>query len=254
MLRGIAMIMVAAMLVGCGGQAATDAQRSDTIAKDLTPVSAATSKPTRTPAPTATPMPTRTPAPTATMRPTLTPVPTFAPQVLAGKGQQATTKFNLPDGLVVFDMQHDGKRNFIVKVLDDQGKTVELLVNDIGPFEGSKAVGIKGGTFVMDVSADGNWSITARHPDQVGDGVDQNGVGQEATGLVRLPQGLLTVQMQHDGKRNFIVRMLDAQGKTVELLVNEIGPFDGSKALRVPSAGWYLFDVAADGNWSIKGK
>ena len=38
---------------------------------------------------------------------------------------------------------------------------VELLANDIGSFNGSKAVGIaSSGIYILDVTADGNWTIT----------------------------------------------------------------------------------------------
>jgi hypothetical protein len=40
-------------------------------------------------------------------------------------------------------MSHDGDSNFAVWLLDDEGDKVELLVNEIGEFGGSKAVGIK---------------------------------------------------------------------------------------------------------------
>jgi len=59
--------------------------------------------------------------------------------------------------------------------------------------------------------------------------------------------------MTHQGNRNFIVQLLDENGEQVSTsLVNEIGRFDGSKAVRVPRDGVYLFEVQADGSWTIQ--
>ncbi|MDI6885804.1 MAG: hypothetical protein QMD22_05555 [archaeon] len=62
-------------------------------------------------------------------------------------------------------MTHDGDSNFAVRLLDDEGDKVDLLVNEIGEFDGSKAVGIKKqGDYILDVSADGRWTITIEQP------------------------------------------------------------------------------------------
>jgi hypothetical protein len=37
----------------------------------------------------------------------------------------------------------------------------------------------------------------------------------------------------------------------VELLVNEIGSFDGSKAIGIDAPGLHLLDIQADGDWTI---
>jgi len=77
------------------------------------------------------------------------------------------------------------------------------------------------------------------------------GRGQEATGLFTLNEGLARVDMAHTGDQNFIVWLLDSRGDEVDLLVNEIGPFNGSAALGIEQAGQYLLTVDADGAWEI---
>jgi hypothetical protein len=97
---------------------------------------------------------------TATPSSTVTP---FTPIILSGKGQKATDLFYLPQGLVRFELTHDGESNFGVWLMDDQGHKKELLVNEIGTFVGSKAVRIdKSGQFLLDIGADGNWKITIK--------------------------------------------------------------------------------------------
>lgn len=78
-----------------------------------------------------------------------------------------------------------------------------------------------------------------------------NGAGQQAADPVELIAGLATVKMKHSGESNFSIWVLDKYADRIELLVNEIGPFDGSKAFQVPADGTYTLDVAADGSWEV---
>jgi len=64
-------------------------------------------------------------------------------------------------------MTHDGSGHFAVQLLDEGGQLVDLLANETGGFEGSKAVGIKEGgrraqpgTHILNISADGNWTVS----------------------------------------------------------------------------------------------
>lgn len=89
-----------------------------------------------------------------------TPVPTPSPISLSGNGKEATDFFNLERGLVKFTLTHDGDSNFIVWLMDSKGNREDLLVNEIGGFEGSKAIGISSsGVYLLDIAADGNWRI-----------------------------------------------------------------------------------------------
>jgi hypothetical protein len=80
---------------------------------------------------------------------------------LSGTGQQASEKFTLKKGLVIFKFTHNGSSNFIVKLLDEDGKNVDLLANAIGNFDGSKAQNIsKEGIYLLDIDADGQWTAS----------------------------------------------------------------------------------------------
>ena len=82
-------------------------------------------------------------------------------ETIRGRGKQVSKLFTLQKGLAIFRMTHSGNRNFIIWLLDDNGKNVELLVNEQGSFDGSKAVGIdKTGKYILDIKGDGNWTIT----------------------------------------------------------------------------------------------
>jgi len=162
-------------------------QASDAVAPTgTTTTSTAVPAPTRTPAlstdPTAvteTPVATEelvTPAPTVEVASTTgpdpaatpRPVPTSIPiQGYEGTGQQVSAQFELFEGVSLFTMTHDGSGHFAVQLLDEGGQLVDLLANETGGFEGSKAVGIKEGgrraqpgTHILNISADGNWTVS----------------------------------------------------------------------------------------------
>jgi len=79
---------------------------------------------------------------------------------LFGFGQEASDKFVLEKGLVRFNFVYKGQHNFSVWLLDNNGKKVELLVNTIGDFNGSKAIGIdKTDIYLLDILADDYWLV-----------------------------------------------------------------------------------------------
>lgn len=181
-------------------------------------------------------------------------LPEPSPIKLSGTSQQASQKFSLENGLSVFKMTHTGTSNFAVVLMDSDGQRVELLVNEIGKFDGAKAVGIaKKGEYILDVSADGKWTITIEQPRPVTAEPTPKtftGTGQQVSPFIKLEKGLATFKLRHTGKSNFAVVLMDKSGNREELLVNEIGDFDGSKAVGISSSGIYLLDISADGAWT----
>ena len=89
-----------------------------------------------------------------------------APVTLTGEGQKATEFFELEKGLWIVALEHAGSSNFQVKILDGDGDVVESLANEIGDFQGSMAIKIdKTAAYLLDVNADGSWSIGFSLPD-----------------------------------------------------------------------------------------
>lgn len=268
-------VVLVAMLVGCADSSAiptTAPQVAKAAAATATPappvatplgVAPASTKAPASPTPvpaTSTPRPpTNTPAPTATDTPvpptaaTVPPTATPKPLTLSGTGQKATSKFKLEEGLAIFRMTHDGRSNFALQLMDSDGELVELLVNEIGAFNGAKAVGIEAsGEYIIKVTASGKWTIAIEQPHPTSaPAVPQTftGKGQKVSPFFQA-SGLRTFSMKHDGKSNFAIVLLDADGNPVDLLVNEIGKFDGSTAVGRMN-GMYLLDITADGNWTI---
>lgn len=92
-------------------------------------------------------------APTATLVPT--------EYSFSGSGNQATDTFQLYAGLVRVEMTHSGKYYFNVDLLDEHGKDIAMVGNQMGPGDSSKAVQVKSsGPYLLNVTASGEWTIT----------------------------------------------------------------------------------------------
>jgi len=161
--------------------------------------------------------PTATPTATIETTPTEAPPEEIAPQVSAA--------VSLEEGLTIFRMSHDGASNFAIFLLNQEtGEQLDLLVNVIGSFDGAKAVGIEvAGNYVLDISADGNWTVTAEQPrPSSAPSAPQSfsGQGQSVSPAFTLEEGLATFRMTHDGTSNFAIFLLDANGQQVELSRN----------------------------------
>lgn len=184
------------------------------------------------------------------------PEPEPDPINLSGNASQATDFFELEEGLAVFDFSHQGQANFIATLVDEQGTEVGYaLGNEIGTVEPSSALRIpQAGRYVLDVDADGPWSteVTQPRPADAPEKTAFSGDNNAATPLFFTGSGLKRVTATHQGQGNFIVSMLDAEGReTAFAMVNEIGSGEFSTTVTVPQDGLYLFTVEAEGPWTI---
>lgn len=87
--------------------------------------------------------------------------PAGVPRELKGRGSQATEFFSLAEGRATFKLTHQGEASFGPILLDQQGTPVDVLANETASFTGSKVVQIKAaGVYLLDVTADGDWTIS----------------------------------------------------------------------------------------------
>lgn len=184
------------------------------------------------------------------------PPPEPDPIELSGTGSQATDFFELEQGLMVVDMAHQGQSNFVVTLLNEQGQEVAFaLGNAIGTVEVSNATRIpKTGRYILDVESDGPWQITVRQPRpaEVPEQTSFSGEGGAATELFAMSGGLKKMNFTHQGESNFVVTLLDQEGREVEFaLANDIGNVETSSTATIGQDGIYLFTVEADGPWTI---
>lgn len=194
------------------------------------------------------------PEPTESSEPTQPPEPAEPKPInLKGSGKTATKPFKLEGGFTTFAIKSTGGSNVIVYLIDDRGKKVELLVNVIGTYNGVSGIGVKPGEYLLDIDAPSSWTAVIEQPRPTsGRSPPQSysGSGPDVVGPLTL-DGLTRVTMKYKGNSNFIVYLMTSEGRTVDLLANEIGSFSGSTALP-GDGGTYWLTVDADGSWSVK--
>lgn len=180
------------------------------------------------------------------------PIQKVSVQKFNGKGN-AKEPFKVGGGVTIFKFDHKGRQNFVVQY--SQGDNAQLVVNEIGNVQGSKALGLPAGDYVLDVATTGEWSI------QIGQSIvasapgpprKLSGSGQAASDFFSLKAGPATFKVSHQGSGTLAPTLLrGTDGSVVTILANELGRFSGSKTVEIPADGVYLVDVIASGAWSI---
>jgi hypothetical protein len=80
--------------------------------------------------------------------------------VYKGRGDRATLVTIPKDGLVIFKFTHTGEAYFSVKVISPEDGTVSnLLASEIGKYSGEKPQKASAGDYLVNISADGDWTI-----------------------------------------------------------------------------------------------
>lgn len=177
-------------------------------------------------------------------------------QEFSGSGA-AEERFEAGGGLTLLRFTHSGSSatNFIVTVSQD-GQLIDQVVNAIGDFEGTRAVALPVGNYVMEVRP-GAAEWTARIDQSVPEDapappVEFSGSGQSATEFFSLEAGSVDFRLSHKGEGVFIPSLVRSDGTRVETIVNESGDFSSRVAVNVKAAGIYLIDVLANGDWEIE--
>ena len=243
--------MVILAVVACSGAAPSTSQQGAAPATDV--VSVPEASPTS--APTSTPLP----------EPTSTPEPVE----LTGRGDTLTSVFNLGEGLLFIEATHGGSSNFIVQVLPEDGSP-ELSVNTIGSYSGRRGhavsgnsiIGLKPGPHRVEVKADGQWSLKIWQPGWSSGQqppITQEGRGDWIIAPVQLDSGTTPASFTHNGGSNFIVSIVSIDGENTDLLINEIGAYEGTVAIRAQRAafiglepGIHVIIIQADGDWTAQ--
>ncbi|GAK14424.1 hypothetical protein JCM19039_4341 [Geomicrobium sp. JCM 19039] len=170
------------------------------------------------------------------------------PVELSGSGDTATDSFSLNAGFAVINATHQGSSNFALYLKDEYGGQ-DLLVNEIGNYDGETfAVIPQTDDFYLEVKADGSWeaSVTQTIPEEVTNEDDSiEGTGDSVV-FVDMSSGNKRLSFTHSGDSNFVVR-LNGQN----LLVNEIGHYEGNQTFMFNDDDVYAFEVLADGKWRI---
>ncbi|MDQ4149462.1 MAG: hypothetical protein M3164_05650 [Actinomycetota bacterium] len=175
-------------------------------------------------------------------------------QTFEGSGR-GTPRFRGAGGLTIFRFSHEGRRNFVLTLSRGGATGGTLIVNAVGEFNGSKAMGLEAGDYTVDVTASGPWTLEVEQPRPTSAPSapqELEGRGQGATSFFRLRAGPANFRMSFQGEGIFAPNLLRADGQTVTLLANELARFNGSKQVNIAENGIYLIDVTATGgNWTI---
>ena len=175
----------------------------------------------------------------------------FTPFTVSGTGNDVIN-FQIPGDLpAVLDLTHNGTSNFAVWSLDGAFANIDLLVNEIGSYQGRRMV--HGGWFTtpelvrhLEITADGAWSITAR-PMSAARSMTSSLTGS-GDDIVRYNGAASTLTSTHNGTSNFAIVGYESDGEYNGLIVNEIGAYSGTDLI---DSGTKILDITADGSWTL---
>lgn len=166
-------------------------------------------------------------------------------ETVSGRGDDVLSDITVGDGIYRIHFTHSGGSNFIVKSYDASNDK-ELLINEIGNYDGYVLL-LGKSPFAFEITAGGSWTYTIERLNNVSD-TTFAGKGDYVTGLCTLSSGAW--EFTHDGDSNFVVRIYTSDGR--DLLVNEIGSYNGKKMVTIPVGSYAFFEITANGNWTIK--
>jgi hypothetical protein len=172
--------------------------------------------------------------------------PVFNAVTESGSGDSVIT---IPAAQGVISASHSGSSNFILTVLDEGNVMSELPVNTIGSYEGTTAYGITGlggESTTLEITADGDWEITIASVVDAPELAFPQETGGD--GVYRYTGETATWQLSHDGDANVIVTYVSDGLLGWNLLVNEIGAYEGTVPV---TAGPALVIVSANGDWTL---
>lgn len=146
--------------------------------------------------------------------------------------------------LCKINFTHDGEGNFVVRDLTADG---DLIVNEIGAWNGTYL--FTPGSHSYEITADGNWMYSIDTIDK-GARSGASGTRDDVSGWFD-SVGASPVSFTHSGEANFVVWLYCPDTEESELIVNEIGSYQGEKYVEFDPSLRYLWIVTADGSWSI---
>ncbi|MEX2587289.1 MAG: hypothetical protein WD602_04755 [Actinomycetota bacterium] len=177
-------------------------------------------------------------------------------QEFSGEGD-TKENFKAGGGLTLLRFTHSGgsATNFIVTLSQD-GQMIDQVVNAIGDYEGTRAVPLPVGDYVMEVRPGaGEWTaqIDQSVPeDAPAPPAEFSGSGQSATEFFKLEAGSADFRLRHEGQGVFIPGLVRSDGTRAGSIVNESGDFSSRVTVNIKAAGIYLVDVLANGDWEIE--
>lgn len=177
------------------------------------------------------------------------------PIEFSGSGDKIISDVNIPSGNYKAVLSNNGRSNFIVKFYESSNDSYgDLLANEIGTYNGSVVIrdgettAINGG--MLEVKSSGSWTIKFERISGTIDGKSISGSGDTVTGWFNGDGKRQVATFNNSGSSNFIVRVYNQYGDR-DLLVNEIGSYNGQATFTTSSTGKYYYEVISSGSWTI---
>ena len=163
---------------------------------------------------------------------------------ITGSGDDVVSDVNVGEGLYRVHITNSGDRYFSIWVYDkDEDK--DLAANEVGSYDGYHL--LEGNPpYTFEISSHGNWTLTVEKIPTTS-AVSFEGLGDYVTDIFPAKSG--TWHITHNGERYFSVWLYTTDGR--DLLVNEIGQYDGNKRVSIPTGSNALLIITADGEWTI---
>ncbi len=245
----IALAGVILMATACSDDTSTTTGDTDQQAAGATSTAGAEAT-TTTQAPTTTRSTTTTT--TTTTQPPITTQPfDFDPIEVSGVGDDVVDLAAPGDVPAILNIMYNGSSNFTIWSYNSSGDRVDLLVNTIGSYLGTRPVNLFEGDEIafFEVGANGTWTLELRplfDAPQIGPAGSITGCCDDVLIDAFASSSAARVTFTHDGDSNFQVW---AHGQSRELLVNEIGDYSGTVLV---SAGALVYDIVSEGFWSMR--
>ena len=197
-------------------------------------------------APLAVPGP-RTPA-TASPVPIVPDGPPPADKTYEGRGTKVLELSLDEDYKHIAKITHNGSRNFMVESRDATDDYVDLVVNEVGDYDGLRPLDFdREQPASLRIRADGSWKVTVMSADKA---PKFTGKASGKAGGVLLAVDPAApdqnVRFTHKGRSNVALSLRGEEYP--DLLVNEIGQYSGDMV--VPTGTRYI-DIDASGSWTL---
>lgn len=238
-----------------GSTDAAGDREENTVATDGgTESEAMTETDTPTPTETATGTPTETATETPTETATPEPAEDGASYSFSDEGNDVTDSFTTEGGLVTIAFEHDGESNFQVQAVRSDGEQ-KHLVNEIGTYDGEVALYLPSSDWNLEVTADGSWSADIEQPrfnDQDIKNLPAEASGEHAAWFGPFEfEGTTEVTFEITDDSQASVWLADHHGQNVDLLHNEIGPYEGTALVTNEGVGLIIVDTDS-AEWRIE--
>lgn len=173
----------------------------------------------------------------------------------SGSGDKIISNIRIPSGNYKAVLSNSGRSNFIVKFYENSNDSYgDLLANEIGTYNGSVVIRDGETSLISDgmleIKSSGKWTIKFEPISGTIQGKTVSGTGDVVTGWFKGDGKRQVATFTNSGKSNFIVRIYDEYGDR-DLLVNEIGSYNGQATFTTNSYSKYYFEVVSSGKWTI---